>query len=96
MIKFVEEPVKLSIIEKVCVSSKEESLVKKVLCEKWEIQAGKGKFFDCLQIAMYMKDTKLKARSTFAIASCYQHYADRKNFFNQSFKFWQELNDLPQ
>jgi hypothetical protein len=72
--KFVGEPEKLSIIEKVCVTARETVLVKKALLEKWRIQQNKGKFFDCLQIAMYLDDVRLKAKSTFAIACSYQNY----------------------
>ena len=71
MIKFVEELEKLRIIEKVCAASPEESIVRRVLLEKWEIKSRKNKFFDCLQIAMYLNDTMLKAKSTFLIATSY-------------------------
>ena len=71
LIKFVGEPEKLGIIEKVCVTAREPILVKKALNEKWKIQTNKGKYFDCLQIAMYLDDVRLKAKSTFAIACTY-------------------------
>ena len=48
MIKFVEEPAKLSIVEKVCAAAPDETIVKKVLLEKWSIEANKQKYFDCL------------------------------------------------
>ena len=48
MIKFVEEPVKLSIVEKVCAASPDESIVRRVLLEKWAIEANKHRYFDCL------------------------------------------------
>jgi hypothetical protein len=37
LIKFVGEPEKLGIIEKVCVTARQNTLVKQALIEKWKI-----------------------------------------------------------
>lgn len=54
--------------------------MKKALMEKWKIQTAKGKHFDCLQIAMYMDDVLLKAKSAFAIACNIKNYVQRKDY----------------
>jgi len=49
-------------------------LVKSALIEKWKIHSAKGKYFDCLQIAKYLDDAQLKAKSSFAIACSFKNY----------------------
>lgn len=49
------------LIDKICLMNASDHTRAKVLTIKWDLLAKKQKWFDCLQVALFMKDARMKA-----------------------------------
>lgn len=58
--------------------TQDQEIINLVLLEKYKLLASKKKWFECLQIALNIDDSILKAQTTFKIAINSETYFDRK------------------
>ena len=65
MLKYSSEPEQHSLIDKICLMTQDSSVLVYVLGKKWELLKQKGKWHDCLLVALKIGDASKAAESAF-------------------------------